>query len=471
MAPPSSTLDNTLSRETSRPQTRASVAARLMVVYPAEVVGEIALGDGKVVIGRKQEGDVTAQVRHGTVSRSHFAVTWDGSAHVGEDLGSYNGSSVGGIDARGARLPLHDGTVVRLGDVLAIYEAGAPPASAPEVARDAVPGDSYAAARLRGALTRAARDPAPALLLGPTGTGKEHLAGELHRLSGRSGRLVPVNCAALARELIESQLFGHVRGAFTGATEAQSGFFRAADGGTLFLDEIGELPLELQPKLLRAIQDGEVVAVGATRGVRCDVRVIAATNQELAAQAETGTFRRDLYARLSLWELRVPALRERRVDVLEWFERLRKRWVGKREAGAVTFDADAAESLLLADWAENLRGIDRLVHELGQDERKVTRAELPAWLGRRADGAVGASAGAAASGPMAVVPGTALGATPVKARASKPPAPSKEELAAVLAQHGGSIRATAKHYARDRRQIYRWLETHGLKGKDDDGEG
>ena len=157
--------------------------------------------------------------------------------------------------------------------------------------------------------------------------------------------------------------------------------------------------------------------------------------------------------------------------MLEWFERLRRRWVGKRAAGAVTFDADAAESLLLSDWAENLRGVDRLVHELGQDERKVTRAELPGWLGRRADGVVGASAGAAASGPLAVVPGTALGATPAKPRTSKPPAPSKEELAAVLAQHGGSIRATAKHYARDRRQIYRWLETHGLKGKDDDGEG
>src|SRR6185295_11015283 len=174
----------------------------------------------------------------------------------------------------------------------------------------------------------AATDPAPVLLHGESGTGKERIAGELHRLSGRKGRLIAVNCAALSRELVESQLFGHQKGAFTGATELHPGYFRAAQGGTLFLDEIGELSLEVQPKLLRAIQQGEVQAVGSTQPAHVDVRVVAATNRELQQAVNAGQFRADLYARLSLWELRVPPLRERRADLFPWIDRLHGRWRG-----------------------------------------------------------------------------------------------------------------------------------------------
>src|SRR5690606_21362403 len=197
---------------------------------------------------------------------------------------------------------------------------------APTVSYEALPGTSMPAQRLRAAVAAAASDRAPVLVLGETGVGKEKIAAELHRLSGRQGPLVAVNCAALSAQLIESQLFGHVRGAFTGATQERAGLFRAATGGTLFLDELGEMPLELQPKLLRAVELGEVVAVGSTQPHRVDVRLIAATNRSLTDEVVAGRFRRDLYARLALWEIAAPPLRSRRADIIDWIDRLHRLW-------------------------------------------------------------------------------------------------------------------------------------------------
>src|SRR5262249_19008222 len=150
--------------------------------------------------------------------------------------------------------PLSDGAVLRIGDVLLVYEQGpgVTMADAAAVSREALPGRAACLRILRDGLVAAAADGAPALLVGETGPGKERIAGGLHRLSRRKGPLVAVNCAAISPELVESQLFGHLRGAFTGAHDAQPGVFRAADGGTLFLDEIGDLPPTQQPKLLRA---------------------------------------------------------------------------------------------------------------------------------------------------------------------------------------------------------------------------
>ena len=233
--------------------------------------------------------------------------------------------------------------------------------------------------------------------------------------------------------------------------------FREADGGTLFLDEIGELPLDLQPKLLRAIEEREVRPVGSTRSFAVDVRVIAATNRNLARQVQEGSFRRDLYGRLSLWEITVPPLRRRRGDLFMWIERLRRRWLSERSRAAPAqdwvFEAPAAEALLMREWRDNLRGVDRLVHALAgaaapgaqPDGEPFAFGALPSWLWEPA------------SIETAETHHTPVPATPAR------PAPNREELIAALAQHQGSVRATARYYERDRRQIYRWMESFGLK--------
>jgi two-component system response regulator AtoC len=179
---------------------------------------------------------------------------------------------------------------------------------------EGIVGASPAMHALFGRIARVALSPAPVLVTGESGTGKELVAQSVHRASGRR-ELLAVNCGAIPDQLLESELFGHVKGSFTGAAGDKRGLFQAADGGTLFLDEIGEMPLSLQPKLLRALETGEVRRVGEVQSRRYDVRIIAATNRDLAAEVEEGRFRHDLYWRLRVLQLEVPPLRERRGDV------------------------------------------------------------------------------------------------------------------------------------------------------------
>jgi len=201
-------------------------------------------------------------------------------------------------------------------------------------------------------VARFASAEAPVVILGESGTGKEVVARALHANSARRERpFVAVNVAALPSELLESELFGHVRGAFTGAGAAKAGLFEAAHGGTLFLDEIAEMPLALQAKLLRVLQDGEVRRVGDTRPFAVDTRVVCATHRELAEQVRRGLFREDLYYRLKVLTVRVPPLRERREDILPLAEQF-LRDEGRPEA---RLSPEAARVLLSAGWAGNVR--------------------------------------------------------------------------------------------------------------------
>jgi len=418
--------------------------ARLSVVFPPGLVAAIALDGSATIIGRSDEG-TQLRIDHPTLSRRHAAVLYraDLRAYVCRDLASRNGTQVDGVPIAEDPRALVDGSVLRLGDVLLVFESGAAlhACDGAAVSRTAVPGSSAAIVRLRSALERTAVDRAPVLVIGETGTGKESISRELHRLSGRRGPMLAVNCAALAANLVESELFGYVKGAFTGAEEARPGLLRASDGGSLLLDEVGDLPVELQPKLLRALQEGEVQPVGGVRGVRVDVRVIAATHRDLSVDVDAGRFRPDLYARLSMWEVRVPALRERRADLLDWLERIAAAWrVEHPDAPPLELTADAAEALLLSRWVLNLRGLERLVRELSAHQRPgdaVTVADLPSWV---------LPVAAAAPPPSSVAP-----------------VPARDEFIAAYDELKGSVRGLARRFRRDRRQIYRWVDAYGLK--------
>jgi DNA-binding NtrC family response regulator len=227
--------------------------------------------------------------------------------------------------------------------------------------RDIV-GRSPALTRLLDQLALVASTESTVLVLGETGTGKELVARAIHDRSPRRERpLVKVNCAALPRELVESELFGHEKGAFTGATQQRRGRFELADGGTLFLDEVGELPHEAQAKLLRVLQEQEFERVGGTRTLRADVRLIAATNRDLAARAAAGEFRPDLYYRLNVFPVTVPALRERREDIpllVAHFFAKSARKLGR------TFDGVSPlflERAMAYDWPGNVRELENVV--------------------------------------------------------------------------------------------------------------
>ncbi len=424
----------------------------------------VSLHAHPALIGRSPATGATIVLRHATVSRRHLQIGWDGHTHSATEIGSHNGSFL-----RQRRLaddetvPLSHGDVLRCGDVVLVYESQARGLSAPAPAEEEVriPGVSAAAEALRAAILRVAPDPASALIMGETGTGKEFVAREIHRLSGRAGEFVALNCAALSPQLVESQLFGHVKGAFTGAASAGAGLFRAADGGTLFLDEIGELPLDLQPKLLRALQERRIRPVGGSRELGVDVRVLAATNRDLEQLVIGDQFRRDLFARLRMHELRVPALRERPADVLGWVRRLAAKWHVERNRPshvALAFTPDAAVAVVCGEWPDNLRGLDHLVHRYAHLGRKVTLADVSALLPQEVRG-LRHVADDAVTVTSHVAP--ELYEKPAKPTPRRP-SPDREALLAVL-RETGSVRGAARHFDRDRRQIYRWITAYGIE--------
>lgn len=338
-------------------------------------------------IGRDPSNDIPLDDTR--VSRQHAVIrpNQDGS-FVLQDLGSLNGTHLNG---RRLEMPatLRDQDEVRIGDVvLRVTSGGQRPLSAPaptDEVRTAgyapgqdlpLLGEGPAMQEVFRLAERAAKATVSVLLHGETGTGKELVARGIHGASPRSdGPFVSVNCAALPLELAESTLFGHRRGAFTGATEDQEGLFESAHGGTLLLDEVGEMPLEIQPKLLRALQEGAVTRVGETSVRTVDVRIVAATNRDLQQGIDSGRFRSDLFYRLAAFRIRVPPLRERLEDLPLLAGRLVD-LIARREGRKVKGLAPAAmDRLLLHTWPGNVR---ELRNEL---ERAVAVAPEHGWIG------------------------------------------------------------------------------------------
>ena len=222
-------------------------------------------------------------------------------------------------------------------------------------------GSSAAMEKVFQVVAKVADTEASVLITGESGTGKELVARSIHAHSGRrNGPFVAINCAAIPRDLLESELFGHVKGAFTGAIKDKAGKFQLADGGTLFLDEVGELPLELQPKLLRALQEREIVPVGGAKEQRLDVRVVAATNLDIEKAIADGLFREDLYYRLSVIPIHLPPLRQRRDDI----PLLLRHFCIKHGADRVSFDKQCLALLTRYAWPGNVRELENLVERL-----------------------------------------------------------------------------------------------------------
>lgn len=289
------------------PPRSPSERGRLLVHWDGGFLDADLPSSGDLVVGRDASSDV--RVPHVSVSRRHAKLRF-GHPVLIEDLGSANGTRINGRPISGGTpTPIPEGAVIEMGDALIVLRTGEP-VHAPAPAAQSM-------AAVRELVERVAKGNIPVTLVGETGVGKEVLADRLHSASPRAGaRFLRINCAALPEQLLESELFGYERGAFTGATQPKAGLLESAHGGTVFLDEVGELPKATQAKLLRALECKECFRVGSLRPRTFDVRFVAATNRDLDAMVQSGDFRQDLFHRLCGVVIRVPPLRER-VDEIE----------------------------------------------------------------------------------------------------------------------------------------------------------
>jgi two-component system response regulator GlrR len=287
-----------------------------------------------------------------------------------------------------------------------------------------------------------AQSEASVFIQGASGTGKELLARAIHRASRRSeGPFVAVNCAAIPENLLESELFGHRKGSFTGAIYDHKGLVPAADGGTLFLDEIGDMPLALQAKLLRVLQDREVRAVGATQGTAVDVRIISATHRDLDVQMKAGRFREDLYYRLNVVSLVLPPLSERREDIVPLATHYLGATAGRYGKDVRAFAPEALQMLLAAPWPGNVR---QLVNVIEQVVALCASSVVPATLVQQA-----------------LKEEPAQLASLEEARGVF----EREYLVRILRMTGGSVTQAAKLAQRNRTEFYKLLERHKLEPK------
>ncbi len=369
------------------------------------------------------------------MSSKHARLTRVGPSWVLEDRGSKNGVFVHGAPA--TRSALADDDVIDLGETLFVFGLDDEAEGDGEVS-DAALGlatliPSIAADYAR--LVRAAATTVPLCVSGETGTGKELVARAIHRASGRAGKLVAINCGALPPTLVEAELFGHRKGAFSGAGDDRLGLVRSADGGTLFLDEIAELPLSAQAALLRVLQEQEVTPIGADRPVPVDLRVVSATHHDLDLLVVAGKFREDLLGRLSGVSVELPPLRERRADLSILIGALLAR-LGAPPA--LRFSLAAGRALYRHPWRRNVRELERalagaLAVRTGDE---IDLEQLPFE-------------------PEAVP-------LPAATELSDEDRAVRDHLADALARHGGNLAAVARELGKDRTQIRRWMRRFEL---------
>lgn len=307
-----------------------------------------------------------------TVSRHHCVITATSQGFLLRDMGSRNGTALGGFRIQSAYLI--PGCQIAVGETILAFEVASDPIVEPlgEGARQGrLLGESVAMRRIFALLPRIAASDSTILIEGETGTGKGLLAELIHEKSPRaSGRFAVIDCSAIPQSLIESELFGHMKGSFTGAQASRPGVFEGAAGGTVFLDEIGELPLDMQPKLLRALEERTVRRLGSLEPIKLDVRIIAATNRDLRHEVNRGTFRSDLFYRLNTVRIRLPSLRERREDIPLLVHHFHQQFANESDPAP---SAKFVKTLVDQDWPGNVRELRSAV------ERAVLMGDHSPW--------------------------------------------------------------------------------------------
>lgn len=362
------------------------------------------------------------------MSGTHAVLERERGHWVVRDAGSRNGIVVNGV--RSERAIVLDSDVIELGRTALMLRTGQLAAAADHVldapANELATLDPELAVAL-AELARVATARVSVLVSGPTGAGKERVARAVHRFSGRAGPFVPVNCGALPPTLIESELFGHRRGAFSGAVESRAGLVLASDRGTLFLDEVADLPAQAQAALLRVLEERRVRAIGATGDQPVDLRVVAATHRDLPAMCDAGEFRDDLLARLAGFEISLPPLRERRVDI--------GLMLGELLGPGAALAAGAARALLRYDWPHNIRQLAQVIESAAAlaGDGAINLGHLPDAI-------------AAVAAPPSADPAT----------------DERAELLALLQTHRGNITRIAAALGRGRSSVQRLLKRHDL---------
>ncbi len=401
---------------------------------------EVFSGEERVLIGRSAQADLV--IEDEAVSLIHCEVCVEHEQIVLRDLGSCGGTWIAGIRVR--EVVLNAETHVSVGDAEVSFQViGGEQGEVslhPENRFGRLIGESKTMRSTFARLARVAARDMTVLLEGESGTGKELAAEAIHESSSRqSGPFVVMDCAAVPRTLIESELFGHERGAYTGALHARPGAFVRAHGGTIFLDEIGELDLALQPRLLGALERREVKPIGSSRAMPIDVRVVAATNRDLRRLVNEGAFREDLYYRLAVACVRLPPLRERPSDIPLLVRQFLSEH-SRRDGSNHSFDDLVIKRLMQRPWPGNVRELRNTVEQFlafGHDE-EVDLAEAPPQL--------------------------ALTDAPFKVqKAQVVERFEREYLISVLARHGGNITAAASAADLDRVHFLRLLDRHGLR--------
>ena len=427
---------------------RQSGRGRLLIVKGPDRGEAIAIGDLAVTVGSGPGNDVL--LSDPTISRRHLLIEPNAEGVILRDLGSTNGSFVQG--ARFQELTLGFGTEVTIGQTVLKYVPQ-------EVALELSPSDEESYGSLAGRdpklrklfrlLADVAASEATVLIEGETGTGKELFAEEIHRHSARrAGPFVVFDCGAVPKELIESALFGHLRGAFTGAVSDRPGAFEEADGGTLFLDEIGELAPEVQPALLRALDKRAVRPVGGTNYTQVSVRVVAATNRNLRAEIAAKRFREDLYYRLAVVRMHVPPLRERPDDVPLLVEHFARQFSGGQK---LEVSREELERLRHHAWPGNVREL-RNVIERACALTHGTKLEIDEAFDEAFDGRTGKAGGA-----------VDIDLPFKEAKAQLIDSFEREYVRAQLKRHEGNLSAAARSAEVDRKHFRELLRKHGLR--------